>query len=610
MKTFRQLALPTLALGLFLVACGGNQPEPEPETTGSISGTLTRIAPATADALAAASASAAAAVQPAAIVPGEVFVVFRSGRPDTQFGIAADPEGFSFHADGGFEFGGAGFAAMEFVQARAYPVDTGLALYRTEGLTEADTRALIDALQATDAVAEAFPNWILEAQQLVPDDEYYDIQAWHYEQLNLPAAWEIENGTGAPEQVAVAVLDTGAFAHPDIVWGVGANTADWEAGAPGSGTVDDPFTGPGGSDHGTHVAGTVGATTDNGQGAAGVNWDAYVTPVKVLNDSGSGSFAGILEGLFWALGDDNPAYGGHVNPVLPRVINMSLGGNILAECPEAVDAGIFGLAVGMDIVTVVAAGNSGAPAEWFFPANCANVITVGATGPTGARSYYSNYGHFVDVFAPGGDFDFEHPENPAWPAGVFSLVDPAFGAYDLFEGTSMASPHVAGIVSLMLALEPGLAFDDVLQRLRNASDPLTLAQCSVPVHGVDGQNMCGAGLIDAAAALLGETVTTPSAFVYAIPFDDEAPEIALGNYASLELLAQHSVEATAAAGGDFNFAFEELEEGSYLLVGLELRDADTGISSADRVGFLEVEVVAGEDASAVVVVDPIYLQLR
>lgn len=591
MKRSRLWIVVLLVFGLVLTACnrGGGPPL---ATTGSISGSVLRVAP-----LAASDLAPAVVAKPAAIEPGGVFVVFAGGRPEVQFAASSVAEGFAFHQNGDFDFAG-----TVFRQQRAYPTRSGLAFYQADGLTEAATRELVDRLRASSAVAAAYPNWVLEAQQVTPDDPFYELQAWHYEQLNLPAAWAIEDGSS--NLITVGVLDSGSFDHPDLEWGVGANLLNW--GPDYVGPITDPSQEPGGSSHGTHVAGTIGALTNNEFGVAGVNWNVEILPIKVLGATGSGSFSGILEAIYWAAGDDQPLYDGHINTNPAQVINLSLGGNISEACPPLIDE-IFQEVYAMaGTIAVVAAGNEASPTDVFFPASCPSVITVGATGPTAERAYYSNFGAYVDVFAPGGDFDYFHPVDDDYDAGVLSTVE---GSFAFYQGTSMASPHVAGVVSLMLAQDPSLTLEEVRERLHNASVPMSFGECWAPVIGLEGQNVCGAGLLDAEAALLGLTLTDPRAFVYAIPFEGTAPEIGLAQLASLSALATYQVEADALAAGEFGFSLDGLEAGSYLVVALELRDPDSGVANVDRVAFAEVEVVAGEDSEVELVVDPIYLAL-
>lgn len=532
-------------------------------------------------------------------------MVFQPGERETTVGTTATgaPGALSFTADGGFAFGGASFSV-----ARSYPVASGLSLYRAAGLDEAATRSLVKSLEANPQVKSAFPNWVLSATAL-PNDTLYPLQEWHYGQLNLPAAWDVE--TGATEKVTVAVLDTGMFDHPDVQWAAaGANFANWTGTEPGEGEgpIDDPHTVPGGNTHGTHVAGTIGAVTDNGSGVAGVNWNVDVMPVKVLGANGSSTTAGILEGLIWVTGYDDPAYGGWVNTNIPRVVNMSLGGNHLEPCPEPMDD-LFAELASLRITTVVSAGNSGLPFDTYFPSSCPSVITVGATGPTGARAYYSSFGLQVDVMAPGGDEDYDHPANPAYWAGILSTMETDSGpGYGFLQGTSMAAPHVAGVVSLMVAREPSLTTAQIRERLHNASVPLTKAECWANTAALNDFNLCGAGLLDAAAAVLGETAATPTAFVYALPYvDDAPPAFGLGSLPSIPGLAHYQVEATSQGEGVYTFTLDGVEPGTYSLLGVEYRDSSAGISGTDRVAFAQVvEVTAGGTAEVDLDAEPIY----
>lgn len=582
----------------------------ETPVAGGVSGVITRTAAET-------EASTPAQPEAAPVVPGEVFVVFKQGRPDTRFGIdatgPASEGGFTFHEGGGFSTAG-----LEFEQLRAYPLDSGLSLYRASGLSESGTLDLVETLRASNVVQEAFPNWILTTNA-VPDDPNYLLQAWHYQQINMENAWDIEDGTS--NTVTVAVLDSGAFPHPDLEWGTGANLVNWgdQGGVlgpdPTEGDITNFWTNLGNSPHGTHVAGTIGALTNNTVGVAGINWNVELLPVKVLGGAaGSGSLAGILEGAWWAAGYPGEEYGGHVNESPAQVLNLSLGGTIFEACPAELDE-TFAFLASLGVTTVVSAGNNGSPSDINFPASCPSVITVGATGPTAARAYYSNYGAFVDVMAPGGDADYAHPLMPSAFAGVLSTYyDSAdeLPVYSFSQGTSMAAPHVTGVVSLMLAQDPTLTPEEIRERLHNASYPLTQAECNVPAFGFEGQNVCGAGLLDAAAALNGDTVTAPTATAYAIAYEGETPpDLGIGNLAALELIATNKAEGTPLPSGDFAYEFSDLAPGRYLIVGLELRDASTGVSSVDRVGFVdEVDVVAGAAEEVNVVVAPIYATLR
>jgi len=151
----------------------------------------------------------------------------------------------------------------------------------------------------------------------------------------------------------------------------------------------------------------------------------------------------------------------------------------------------------------------------------------------------------------------------------------------------------------------------VRQRLHNASVPLTLGECGAPTLGLDGLNLCGAGLLDAAAALRGDTLTTPRAFAYAIPdVEGSAVPVFYGDLAALEKLARYKTEATAEGDGTFTYSLDGLEPGSYQIIALELRAPETGISTIDRIGSAYgVEVEAGVTTPADVSVVPMYTLL-
>ena len=169
--------------------------------------------------------------------------------------------------------------------------------------------------------------------------------------------------------------------------------------------------------HGTHVAGTVGGTN------YGVAKSVQLVPVRVLDCRGSGSWSGVIAGIDYVAGDTTRR---------PAVANMSLGGGASNSVDTAVNN-----AVAAGVTMVVAAGNSGANACNYSPARAASAITVGATGSSDARTSWSNYGSCVDIFAPG--------------LGITSAWNTSDTATNTISGTSMASPHVAGVAALALA---------------------------------------------------------------------------------------------------------------------------------------------------------------
>ncbi len=256
-----------------------------------------------------------------------------------------------------------------------------------------------------------------------PNDTYYGTQ-WQYNNtgqnggtadadLDAPEAWVVTTGSGA---VNIAILDTGIDqSHPDLKAKI-LKVKNFSS----SRSSDDKY------GHGTHVAGSAAAITNNSAGVAGTCPDCRLFNVKVLGDNGSGSFSGIAAGIIWAA--DNGA----------NVINMSLGGTTGSNTlRDAVD-----YAWGKGVVVVAAAGNSSTD-SLFYPASYTNVIAVAATDRNDAMASFSNFGaSWVDVAAPGLDIFSTAPDhsNRIWGKGK---------SYGTISGTSMASPHVAGIAGLV-----------------------------------------------------------------------------------------------------------------------------------------------------------------
>jgi serine protease len=286
----------------------------------------------------------------------------------------------------------------------------------------------------------------------------------------------------------VAVLDSGIQPHPDLqpryLGGYDFITADDNAADNQPGRDSDP-TDTGTTDqassqlHGMHVAGIVGAHTDNAVGMAGVDWSCKLLPVRVLGTlGGAGQDSDIADAIRWAAGLHVDGVPDNANPA--QVINMSFGApggsGLLQSAIDDVDA--------LGVIVVSAAGNDGGDTAMYAPAGLNHVIAVGASDATGGITFYSNRGPRLDLLAPGGDLTVD--------SGIVStMFDETDGfTYVALNGTSQASPHVAGVAALMKAIDPLIGGARARMILTSTADPAH--QCA------DG---CGGGLLDADAAV-------------------------------------------------------------------------------------------------------------
>jgi serine protease len=302
-----------------------------------------------------------------------------------------------------------------------------------------------------------------------PNDACFKYQ-WHLRQIGAQAAWKEANGKGA----VVAVIDTGVTRVADL----GKTTF-----VPGYNFVANTDDAADDHGHGTHVAGTIAQSTNNGLGVAGVAYGASIMPLKVLSARGSGSMGAIAQAIRWAA--DHGA----------NVINMSLGG------PFAV--GTISSAVkyahNKGVVIVAAAGNDGR-GRVSFPARYPGVIAVAATQFDETTTFYSNWGPEVDIAAPGGNTRVDQ-NGDGKPDGVLQHTiiptDITHTDYLWFMGTSMASPHVAGVAALVVSA--GVRRPEAVEKILLATARKPKAGGSTADGRIDDHY--GAGIVDAASAV-------------------------------------------------------------------------------------------------------------
>ena len=399
-----------------------------------------------------------------------------------------------------------------------------------------EAEALAAQIAQQDGIAYAEPDYIrqaigdaplrLAAPLLAPNDTSYANQ-WHYtysagtsEGLNLPAAWNITTGISS---TVVAVIDTGILNHNDLAGRTVPGydfIADTATANDGNGRDNDPAD-PGdwitanecgfphsaqnSSWHGTHVAGTIGAASNNNLGVAGVNWNAKILPIRTLGKCG-GFTSDIVDGMRWAAGLAVTGVPANANPA--KVLNLSLGGPGACSITEQ---NAINEIVAAGSTVVVAAGNDNTDASGFSPSSCNGVITVAANDRGGDRASYSNYGSVVEVTAPGG-------ETSTITNGVLSTLDSGTTtpnndhSYAYYQGTSMATPHVSGVVSLLLAQYPTLTPGEVSLQLLFTARPF-------PSGSSCNTSICGAGIVDAFNAL---NTAPPDIHIY-LPMVQKAP---------------------------------------------------------------------------------------
>lgn len=307
--------------------------------------------------------------------------------------------------------------------------ETGL--IRVEVKPGQETQA-IDELLARGDVVYATYNYKIYALGNPNDPSYgsqWGLNNAQDHDIDAPEAWDIHTGGSG---VTIAVIDTGVdLDHPDLQEKIVA----------GKDFVNNDNLADDDNGHGTHVAGIAAASGNNGIGIAGVSWGAKVMPLKVLDSAGNGNIYNLALAIRYAA--DNGA----------KVINMSLGASCSLDWSSVEDE--INYARGKGVLLVAAAGNSGSTPV-LCPGGLNGVVAVGATDSGDSRAYYSNYGAALDVAAPG--------------SGIYSTY--YGGGYTTFSGTSMASPHVAGLAALVRSYAPGMTASEVQTLIEQTADDL------------------------------------------------------------------------------------------------------------------------------------------
>jgi serine protease len=392
---------------------------------------------------------------------------------------------------------GGGVAANVAADAGAQPI--GALPGGSEQLRIEDggsVRETIDELRQDPNVKYAVPNWRARAAATTPNDPGFKYQWNLYSEygINVVEAWTLAAGMGAPggRGAVVAVLDSGVAYErykryrraPDLRRRTFVHPWDF---IQRDRHPNDVY------GHGTHVAGTIAQTTNNRIGTAGIAYNAKIMPLRVLDAHGEGDSAAIARAIRYAVRHR------------ADVINLSLEFPPevrAAEIPDVVSALHYARRRG--VVVVAAAGNQ-TDLTVAYPARVGSVIAVGATTITGCQADYSNAGDDLDVTAPGGGADAPNTDG-VWDAAhcnpdslgkpivqqTFTRGVKRFGLPRIYEGTSMAAPHVSAIAALIIATK----------RLGAHPTPQQIeAQLKATARVTDRPDRYGAGLVDAAAAL-------------------------------------------------------------------------------------------------------------
>ncbi|MFO0029873.1 MAG: S8 family serine peptidase [Pseudomonadota bacterium] len=426
-----------------------------------------------------------------------------------------------------------------------------------------DTIRIVKGLRARPDVLASDPNYEMALRSVrTPNDPGYPFQ-WHYDQINLPQAWNLATGS---RNVVAAVIDSGVgnllsgSPHPDIVGNIDYSLG-WNFARPGLAAGND------GSDpsfHGTHVAGTVAADGNNATGVTGVNWQATIMPIVY---GSAGSFGFIQGPLRWAAGLTPNG-----TPTQPTrraaVANLSYGSDF-RPCSQTEQQAVSA-ARQAGLIMVVASGNN----NTFLPGSpdsCEGVVNVSAVNRQGVLAFYSNCGPTIDVAAPGGEIGqpFELPDRDEFPQfanarcqatpGRVSRVEdqvastvfrgpnggPFEPTYGFLQGTSMAAPHVTGVVALMKAIAPGMTPDQFDQLL--AAGRLTRDLANNGANERD--DAYGYGLIDAykavlearalagAAAAPAVVLAAPTSFTFAIADNSQRLVLSAGGGGAVQVSA-------------------------------------------------------------------------
>lgn len=394
----------------------------------------------------------------------------------------------------------------------------GADVITVKAATEADAARIAARLAANPEVEFADVDRLRHALQSAPVNDLFLLQQRYLRNdpaaISAFAAWDVTHGSSS---IVVAVVDTGYRPHAgmagrflpgydmisDPVIAADGDGRDADASDPGDFVTASEATDKCGardsSWHGTSVAGIIGANTNDGGWTAGIDWAARILPVRVLGKCG-GYDSDIADGIAWAAGLAVP--GAPANPTPAQVINLSLGGT--GTC-QAVYANVAAAAYahGVTRAIVAAAGNSAGDVADDTPANCPGYYAIASTTSSGGLASYSNFGAGIDLSAPGGTLNPRLAGSNVTVLSNSGATTPVADSIANEGGTSFAAPMVSATISLMLAVAPNLTPDQIHSILVATAKPF-------PDGSDCTTDTCGAGILDAGAAVRAAAVAAPA----------------------------------------------------------------------------------------------------
>jgi len=363
-------------------------------------------------------------------------------------------------------------SSQKVYESTEAPLDRYYKLQLKQGTNIEEIR---DALNKLEAIGEAEPNYILQTRA-APNDTLYP-RLWSLPKIQADKAWDITKGKN---EVTVAIVDTGVDYNHEDLQGKVIKGRDFSTCAQVSLTPpitclqqklqdDDPLDDNG---HGTHVAGIVAALSSNQKGITGVVWQGKILAVKVLDTGGGGSMTDVMQGIEYAINNGS------------NVINLSLGAP--GNCSPMND--LFKKAAEKKIVIIAAAGNDNTELLNDVPGTCENVISVANTNQSDGKTDSSRWGSQIDIAAPGADIislkSARCDSRVCVPDKIINT------SYLSLSGTSMASPHVAGVAALIISANQQLTSQQVEACIKNGDEIQTDKPIGKRLNALKALEMC------------------------------------------------------------------------------------------------------------------------